>query len=139
MAPTDGNETPGFSRAWLGLVAVALVLGGALAGAWYRAAYAGATPARVAAAGDSNPQFELYCIACHGPDARGIEGAGVDLIASKFVAGKTEDGLVAFLKTGRLPDDPASRTGRPMPGFAWVPEGELKSVAAFVKARNQGH
>lgn len=95
-------------------------------------------PAAAAAGPDGNALFDVHCIACHGPDGTGIDNLGVDLVASAFVAGSTEEGLVAFLQAGRLPDDPASLTGRPMPGFAWVTEGELRALAAFVKARNAG-
>lgn len=91
-----------------------------------------------AAAGDFNPQFDQYCIACHGPDGRGVANLGVDLVASAFVGRNSEAALVEFLKAGRLPDDPASVTGRPMPGFAWVPEGELTSIAGFLKSRSGG-
>jgi mono/diheme cytochrome c family protein len=101
----------------------------------FTAAYVATAPATVArAAADSNPYFEQYCIGCHGPDARGIENAGVNLVDSAFIATTSDQGLVEFLKVGRLPDDPANRTGRPMPGFSWVPESELKSVAAFLKS-----
>lgn len=96
---------------------------------------ADASPIVVASA-DSNPQFDQYCIGCHGPDGRGVANVGVDLVASAFVASRTEAELVEFLKVGRLPDEAGNRTGRPMPGFSWVAEGELRSVAAFVKSRN---
>jgi len=89
-----------------------------------------------AAAPDGAALFDVHCIACHGPDARGIDNLGVDLVASPFVARSAEPDLVGFLKDGRLPDDPDSLTGRPMPGFAWVAEGELRALAAFLKSRN---
>lgn len=89
-----------------------------------------------ARAADDSPEFDQYCIGCHGPDGRGISSLGVDLVTSPFVAAQPAEALVAFLKAGRLPDDPASRTGRPMPGFAWVPDSELKALAAFLKSRS---
>ncbi len=88
-----------------------------------------------APAADTNAQFDQYCIGCHGPDARGVANLGVDLVASAFVAKSSQQVLLEFLKAGRLPDDPANSTGRPMPGFSWVPEGELESVAGFLKSR----
>ena len=96
-------------------------------------AIAPATPAL--AADDTNAAYDQYCLGCHGPDARG-GSQGADLVASAFVAGQSEPALVDFLKAGRLADDPASKTGRPMPGFAWLSDAELESVAAFIKAIN---
>jgi mono/diheme cytochrome c family protein len=80
--------------------------------------------------------FDLHCISCHGPDARGIENVGVDLVASALVSGSSQRELVGFLAAGRTADDPASLTGRPMPGFAWLSESELAAIAAFLKARS---
>jgi mono/diheme cytochrome c family protein len=95
-----------------------------------------AAPATVAGAADFDAAYEQYCVACHGADARGIDNLGVDLVASAFVAATSEQGLVEFLQVGRLPDDPATRTGRPMPGFSWVSESELESIAGFLKSRS---
>ena len=91
-----------------------------------------------AAGEDSNPQFDQYCSVCHGPDARGIDNFGVNLIDSAFVAGSSAAQLVEFLKLGRIADDPANVSGRPMPGFAWLSESELEAIAAFLKSRNAG-
>ena len=41
-----------------------------------------------------------------------------------------------FLKVGRLPNDPASVSGRPMPGFAYVDEAELAAIADYLKQRS---
>jgi mono/diheme cytochrome c family protein len=87
----------------------------------------------MADAGD-NFHYQQYCIACHGGDARGVASLGVDLAGSRFVATASEQELVEFIKVGRSADDPQSQTNRPMPGFDWVPEQELQSVAAWLKA-----
>ncbi len=92
-------------------------------------------PAAPVAAG-GNVQFDQYCSVCHGPDARGVANLGVDLAGSAFVARASQEQLVAFLRVGRLADDPASITGRPMPEFSWLAESELESIAAFLKSRN---
>ena len=91
--------------------------------------------AACAAEADS-PEFQQNCVACHGVDAKGVEGLGVNLIESPFVGRTSGKDLVAFIRQGRLPDDPNSRTGRPMPGFSWIPEADLQAIAAFVKSRN---
>ena len=90
-------------------------------------------PAASAAEVTANP-FGNYCLVCHGVDGRGVEGLGVSLVGSKFVAGKTSAELVEFIKAGRLPNDPASISGRPMPGFAWIADEELEAIVAQVKA-----
>jgi mono/diheme cytochrome c family protein len=89
--------------------------------------------AAVVAQAASSAQFEQNCVACHGADARGVEGLGVSLVDSAFVAKNTEAQLAAFLKQGRMPDDPASLTHRPMPSFSWVPEADLQAIAAYLK------
>lgn len=110
-------------RRWLGAVAVSLALAPFIA-----------SPTAVAA--DESPEFDQYCIACHGPDGRGEDNLGIDLVASAFVKKSSAEELVAFLKVGRFPDDPASLTGRPMPGFSWVSDSELAALASFLKARS---
>lgn len=82
--------------------------------------------------------YATYCIACHGADGAGVEGLGVNLVTSPFVARQSAAALLAFLKAGRLPDDPASVAGRPMPGFGWVPEAELAAIVAHLKSRPGG-
>lgn len=94
------------------------------------AAMPAAEPAAAAAAPAA---FAAQCTACHGADARGIEGLGLDLTASGLVADSSEAELIEFLKVGRLPTDPASVTGIPMPGFAWMEAGDLAAVAAYLK------
>lgn len=77
--------------------------------------------------------FSTYCIACHGVDGRGVEGLGADLVASTYVAGASAAELVEFLKLGRLPNDPASVSGQPMPGFAYLDDAELAALADYLK------
>ena len=69
--------------------------------------------AKEAFVGDSATGQTLFmssCVACHGPDGQGLPGLGKDLTASEFVAGKTDDELVNFIKVGRGPDDPLNTT-----------------------------
>ncbi len=77
--------------------------------------------------------YAAQCTACHGADAKGIEGLGLDLTASALVSESSEADLVEFLKIGRLPTDPASVTGIPMPGFAWMEAGDLTEIAVYLK------
>lgn len=88
------------------------------------------------AAADNVPGESVYtqhCLFCHGVDRKGIDGLGVDLPASEFVRSKSPDDLVAFLKAGRTPDDPATVTGRPMPSFDWLTDSDLRAVAEYIR------
>lgn len=89
--------------------------------------------ASVASEAGGKSIFDAQCIACHGVDARGVEGLGVSLVDSGFVASASEDELIAFLKVGRMPNDPATITGLVMPGFAWIAEPDLAALAGHVK------
>lgn len=86
---------------------------------------------RTAAA--SEPLYMQHCMLCHGIDGRGIEGLGANLADSRFVARQPVADLVAFLRTGRLPDDPASVSGRPMPGFAYLQDADLLALAEYLR------
>jgi mono/diheme cytochrome c family protein len=84
--------------------------------------------------------FDGTCQACHGPDAKGREGLGKDLTASTFVADRTDDEMVAFIKVGRAPDDPLNTTGVLMPpkgGNPAMTEAQMRDVIAYVRSLQQ--
>ncbi len=87
-----------------------------------------AVPA-VASATGGQQLFNAQCIACHGVDARGVEGLGVTLVDSGFVALSSQRELIEFLKVGRMSTDPATVTGLVMPGFAWMADADLAALA----------
>jgi mono/diheme cytochrome c family protein len=95
-------------------------------------------PAAADPAADGETLYTLNCLACHGADLRGLDGSGVPLVGSRFVATRSAGELVAFLKAGRLPDAADSVAGRAMPAFGWLPEAELAAIAAWLKARGGG-
>ena len=80
-----------------------------------------------------SPLYNVHCSACHGPNGEGVEGLGVDLVASEFVTGSDADALVVLLGEGRMPDAEISLTGRPMPSFAWMGEDELHGLAVLLQ------
>jgi mono/diheme cytochrome c family protein len=103
-----------------------------------------AAPAEVAAApaasaGDAANGEALYgksCIACHGPGGVGVQGLGKDMTTSEFIAAKTDDELLEFLKVGRAPDDPLNTTGVLMPPKGGNPaftDQDLLDVIAYVR------
>jgi EmrB/QacA subfamily drug resistance transporter len=81
----------------------------------------------VAAAGEASA-YTTHCAACHGPRGEGLPNLGVSLRDSRLVRTASPEELMEFLKTGRMPDDPGSLTGRPMPAFGWLDEGTLRKV-----------
>ena len=93
-----------------------------------------AEPAPTATA-DGAALYALHCLACHGPDLKGLPGLGITLAGSGYVARSEAGALAAFLKVGRMPGQPGSVSGRVMPGFAYLQDAELAALADFVKSR----
>lgn len=95
------------------------------------------TDAAPASAASPPAGFYSYCAVCHGVDGGGIEGLGAALAGSTYVKSAPVGELVEFLKVGRLPNDAATVSGRPMPGFAYVDEAELRAIADYLKQLNR--
>jgi len=101
--------------------------------AFGQAQRAGPGAAAVAASSEAvTTAYAQYCAACHGPDRRGLPGLGVSLRDSALVRGGDAGRLVEFLRAGRAADAPASRTGRAMPAFGWLPEETLGRIVAEI-------
>jgi disulfide bond formation protein DsbB len=78
--------------------------------------------------------FSVHCAACHGPDAKGVEGLGLNLVDSELVNKSSQAELIAFLQAGRGVDSPDNISGVPMPAFAWMSESDLSSVTAYLQS-----
>ena len=83
--------------------------------------------------------FTAQCMACHGPDGKGIEQLGPPLVGSEWVTGSPER-LVAILLQGLAgPIRVAGKSYVPaaaMPGFKLNPEvtdAQLTDIATFVR------
>ena len=118
------------------------IFGLSIAGLILVACKGGATTQPVAQtirAGDGARGETVYkgtCIACHGPNAKGISGLGKDLTTSEFVKSKTDAELVAFIKTGRPVSDPLNTTGVDMPprgGNASLTDQDLVDAVAYIQ------
>ncbi len=102
-----------------------------------------AAPAAQAAKGDATKGQETFlttCVACHGPDAKGVKGLGKDMTTSKFIASKSDDELLAFVKTGRAVNDPLNTTGVLMPpkgGNPAMSDEDILNVIAFIRTVNK--
>jgi mono/diheme cytochrome c family protein len=107
------------------------------------AAPAAAQPVVAAAAGNAEHGKQIYsqiCIACHGPEAKGVQGLGKDLTTSTFVAEKSDVEMVDFLKVGRDPSDPLNTTGVAMPpkgGNPALSDQDMLDIVAFVRTIHQ--
>lgn len=80
--------------------------------------------------------FTQTCSACHGPTAEGLPNLGKNLVISEFVAGQTDDQLVAFLKVGRPTSDPLNTTKVDMPpkgGNPALNDKDLENIVAFIR------
>jgi disulfide bond formation protein DsbB len=81
--------------------------------------------------------FASSCSACHGATARGVPGQGKDLVDSEFCKSLDDDSLLAFIKKGRDPSDPANTTKVGMPpkgGNPALSDDDLLDVIAFVRS-----
>jgi len=101
-----------------------------------------ATTAPAAPVGDAAHGAELYvgsCEACHGPGGIGVDGLGKPWVNSAFIAGQTDDGLVAFIKVGRDVDDPENTTGIIMPpkgGNPALSDQDVADIVAYMRTIN---
>ncbi len=80
--------------------------------------------------------FKQYCSACHGQDAKGIQGVGPSLVNNEFVKSKSNAELVQFVIEGRPANHPENKTGIPMPpkgGFDILTEEEITDIVAYLK------
>ena len=95
---------------------------------------AAADPKGDAAAGAE--KFAATCVACHGPGGEGVPGLGKNMTTSEFIAGKTDEELVEFIKVGRDPSDPLNTTGVAMPpkgGNPALTDEDLYNIVAHIR------
>jgi mono/diheme cytochrome c family protein len=95
---------------------------------------AAAEPAIAGTTATESALYAVQCVACHGSDAKGVEGLGLDLVDSELVNTSSAGELKEFLKVGRLLNSPDSVTGIPMPGFAWMADEQLDEIVGYIQA-----
>lgn len=91
-------------------------------------------PAEMVAAGRES--YGQTCFACHGADAKGLPGLGKNLTSSAFVADKTDQELLAYVKQGRPANDPLNTTGVAMPpkgGFDFLSDQDILNIIAYLR------
>ena len=70
------------------------------------------------------------------PPAPAGEGLDKDMTTSEFIAGKSDDELVEFIKAGRAPDDPLNTTGvamLPKGGNPSLSDEDLYDIVAYIR------
>ena len=80
--------------------------------------------------------FLSTCVACHGPDAKGVPGLGKDLTTSEFLRTQTNEQMLAFLIAGRPASDPLNTTGVDMPPRGGNPvftDVDLQNIVAYLR------
>jgi disulfide bond formation protein DsbB len=81
-------------------------------------------------------QYDMLCVACHGPGGEGIEGLGKPFTTSEFLREKSDQELVEFIKTGRPSSDPLNTTGVDMPpkgGNPALTDEQILDIIAYVR------
>jgi mono/diheme cytochrome c family protein len=84
--------------------------------------------------------FLESCAPCHGADAQGIAGIGLNLRMSDFVGALSDEELAHFIAIGRDIDNPLNTTGIPMPargGRSDLSDQDLLNVATFLHSINE--
>ena len=100
------------------------------------AGLAAATPAAAGDASKGRTGWDSTCRSCHGAVGEGVEGQGLDVRASAFIQDLDDDGLVAFIKKGRLADDPANTMGILMPpkgGNPLLKDQDIRDIVAYLR------
>jgi cytochrome c oxidase subunit 3 len=104
--------------------------GGAAGGA------AAATPAGAGDVAKGRKNWDSTCRSCHGAVGEGVEGQGMDVRASAFIQDLDDDGLLAFIKKGRMPFDADNTTGIQMPpkgGNPLLKDQDLRDIIAYMR------
>ena len=108
-----------------------------------KAAIASAAQAMSAAGGAvafdpaAHDVFISSCSSCHGADAMGLPTLGKPLKTSTFIAGHTDDELLAFVKQGRPIWDPLNTTGVDMPpkgGNPALSDDQIRLIISYLRA-----
>ncbi len=95
-----------------------------------------AVPAGVGDAAKGRAGWDSTCRSCHGAIGEGVDGQGIDLRSSVFTQGLDDEGLLAFIKKGRLPNAPDSATGILMPpkgGNPLLKDQDLRDIVAHLR------
>lgn len=82
-------------------------------------------------------EFIMNCTSCHGEHGEAKPGLGRDIMHSKFVAERTDDELIGYIKVGRRSNDPLNTTGVDMPpkgGNPALNEAQMRLIVVYIRA-----
>ena len=99
-----------------------------------------AMPVSLGDAAAGKEQYDMICIACHGPGGEGIEGLGKPFTTSEFLREKSDEEMVEFVKTGRPSSDPLNTTGIDMPpkgGNPALTDEQISDIIAYVRTLHE--
>ncbi|NCF67643.1 MAG: c-type cytochrome [Chloroflexi bacterium] len=85
-------------------------------------------------------QYDMLCIACHGPGGEGIEGLGKAFTTSEFLRERSDEEMLEFIKVGRPSSDPLNTTGVDMPpkgGNPALTDDQIIDIVAFVRTLHE--
>jgi disulfide bond formation protein DsbB len=85
-------------------------------------------------------QYDMLCIACHGPVGEGIEGLGKPFTTSEFLSERSDEEMVEFITVGRPMSDPLNTTGVDMPpkgGNPALTEDQILDIIAYVRTLHE--
>ncbi|MEX0826838.1 MAG: cytochrome c [Acidimicrobiia bacterium] len=88
-------------------------------------------------AGRGESAYLVACGACHGSAGEGIIGLGKPLSHSDFIAGLTDEDLLAFIVMGRPTTDPENTSGIAMPprgGRTNLTDSEIRDIIAYLRS-----
>src|SRR5829696_2700990 len=78
----------------------------------------------------------MACVACHGPEGKGVAGLGKDLVQSAFAHKLNDAQLAAFITEGRAVDNPLNTSKVPIPpkgGRADFNDHNIADVVTYLR------
>jgi disulfide bond formation protein DsbB len=93
-----------------------------------------------AAEPDGAALYKVTCPACHGQDAKGMQGLGKDMTTSEFIKKLSDQELVEFIKKGRALDDPLNTTGVAMPPKGLnvaLSDDDILAIVKFIRSLSE--
>lgn len=85
--------------------------------------------------------YGIFCVACHGPGATGIENLGLNLTDSAYIGNVNDEELLAFVIEGRTASHPDNISGVAMPprgGYPNLSDDQIKQIIAYLRSIYQG-